>query len=94
MSSSLISLPELFEVSKRISIIDARKVYRFEALRLADARDRGLVHDKAQCTSAAIAGASERSMMKQTGHRSVQMVRRYIRDGSLFRENSAGKLGL
>lgn len=45
-------------------------------------------------TSAAIAGASERSIMVQTGHRSVQMVRRYIRDGSLFRENSAGKLGL
>jgi len=45
-------------------------------------------------TSAAISGASERSIMKQTGHRSVQMVRRYIRDGSLFRENSAGKLGL
>jgi hypothetical protein len=32
--------------------------------------------------------------MNQTGHRSVQMVRCYIRDGSLFRENSAGKLGL
>jgi site-specific recombinase XerD len=45
-------------------------------------------------TSAAIAGASERSIMNQTGHRSVLMVRRYIRDGSLFRENSAGKLGL
>jgi site-specific recombinase XerD len=45
-------------------------------------------------TSAAIAGASERSIMNQTGHRSVQMVRRYIRDGSLFRENSASKLGL
>jgi site-specific recombinase XerD len=45
-------------------------------------------------TSAAIAGASERSIMNQTGHRSVQMVRKYIRDGSLFRENSAGKLGL
>jgi site-specific recombinase XerD len=45
-------------------------------------------------TSAAIAGASERSIMNQTGHRSVQMVRRYIRDGNLFRENSAGKLGL
>jgi hypothetical protein len=28
----------------------------------------------------------ERWIMKQTGHRSVQMVRRYIRDGSLFRE--------
>jgi hypothetical protein len=45
-------------------------------------------------TSAAIAGASERSIMKQTGHRSVRMVRSYIRDGSLLRENSAGKLGL
>jgi site-specific recombinase XerD len=45
-------------------------------------------------TSAAIAGASERSIMAQTGHRSVQMVRRYIREGSLFRENSAGRLGL
>jgi integrase len=45
-------------------------------------------------TSAAMAGASERSIMKQTGHKSVQMVRRYIRDGSLFRENSAGRLGL
>jgi integrase len=45
-------------------------------------------------TAAAIAGASERSIMTQTGHRSVQMVRRYIRDGNLFRENSAGKLGL
>ena len=45
-------------------------------------------------TAAAVAGASERSIMNQTGHRSVQMVRRYIRDGNLFRENSAGKLGL
>ncbi len=45
-------------------------------------------------TAAAVAGASERSIMNQTGHRSVQMVRRYIRDGSLFRDNSAGKLGL
>jgi site-specific recombinase XerD len=45
-------------------------------------------------TTAAIAGASERSIMNQTGHRSVQMVRRYIRDGNLFRENSGGKLGL
>jgi len=45
-------------------------------------------------TTAAIAGASERSIMNQTGHRSVQMVRRYIRDGSLFKENSGAKLGL
>jgi integrase len=45
-------------------------------------------------TSAAIAGASERAIMNQTGHRSSAIVRRYIRDGSLFRENAAAKVGL
>jgi hypothetical protein len=32
--------------------------------------------------------------MAQTGHRSLKMVRHYIRDGSLFRENAAAKVGL
>jgi site-specific recombinase XerD len=45
-------------------------------------------------TAAAMHGASERSIMNQTGHRSVQMLRQYIREGNLFRDNSAGKLGL
>ena len=45
-------------------------------------------------TSAAAAGKSERAIMQQTGHRSVAMVRRYIREGSLFRENAAEGLGL
>jgi len=45
-------------------------------------------------TSAAMAGASERSIMNQTGHRSLNMVRRYIRDGSLFRDNAVAGLGL
>ncbi|RIV29285.1 integrase [Alicyclobacillaceae bacterium I2511] len=45
-------------------------------------------------TSAAMAGASERAIMAQTGHKSVHMVRRYIREGSLFRENAAAQVGL
>lgn len=45
-------------------------------------------------TSAAKAGASERAIMAQTGHKSVAMVRRYIRDGDLFRENAAAQVGL
>lgn len=45
-------------------------------------------------TSAAAAGVSERAIMNQTGHRSAAMVRRYIRDGSLFRENAAAGIGL
>jgi hypothetical protein len=35
----------------------------------------------------------ERSIMNQTGHRSSAMVRRHIRDGSLFRENAAANVG-
>jgi site-specific recombinase XerD len=45
-------------------------------------------------TSAAAAGAQERDIMRQTGHKSVQMVRRYIRDGELFRDNVSGLVGL
>ena len=45
-------------------------------------------------TSAAIAGKSERSIMNQTGHRSTATLRRYIRDGNLFRDNAAEGLGL
>jgi site-specific recombinase XerD len=45
-------------------------------------------------TTAARNGASERSIMRQTGHRSVQMVRRYIREAELFHDNASAKLGL
>ena len=45
-------------------------------------------------TSAAIAGASERRIQDQTRHRSVTMVRRYIRDGNLFRDNVSSIVGL
>ena len=80
----------------RLSGIDVARVVKKLALRggLDATAYAGHSLRAGHATSAAIAGASERSIMKQTGHRSVQMVRRYIRDGSLFRENSAGKLGL
>jgi len=45
-------------------------------------------------TAAAAGGAPERAIMRQTGHRSVEMVRRYIRAGSLFQENAAAYVGL
>ena len=80
----------------RLSGIDVARVVKKLAQRagLDPAKFAGHSLRAGHATSAAIAGASERSIMNQTGHRSVQMVRRYIRDGSLFRENSAGKLGL
>lgn len=80
----------------RLGAIDVARVVKKLAVRagLDAAKYAGHSLRAGHATSAAIAGASERSIMKQTGHRSVQMVRRYIRDASLFRENSAGKLGL
>jgi integrase len=45
-------------------------------------------------TQAYLNGATELAIMQQTGHRSLATVRKYIRQGSLFRDNPAGKLGL
>jgi len=45
-------------------------------------------------TQAAMNGASELAIMRQTGHRSLTTVRKYIREGTLFRDNAAAKLGL
>src|SRR5208283_4226591 len=80
----------------RLSGIDVARIVKKLAVRagLDAAKYAGHSLRAGHATSAAIAGASERSIMNQTGHRSVQMVRRYIRHGTLFRENSAGKLGL
>ena len=43
-------------------------------------------------TSAAAGGASERAIMAQTGHRSTDMVRRYIREANLFAADNAASL--
>lgn len=45
-------------------------------------------------TAAAMAGVSERVIQGQTGHKSLPILRRYIREGSLFRENAAAEVGL
>jgi site-specific recombinase XerD len=82
--------------ASRLSSIDVARVVKKLAQRagLDPSKYAGHSLRAGHATSAALAGASERSIMNQTGHRSVQMVRRYIRDGSLFRDNSAGRLGL
>ena len=83
-------------LSRRLSGADVARIVKKLAERagLDPAKFAGHSLRAGHATSAAASGASERSIMNQTGHRSVQMVRRYIREGSLFRENSAGKLGL
>ena len=43
-------------------------------------------------TSAAEAGAEERSIMAITGHKSTEMVRRYIKEANLFNNNALKKI--
>tara|TARA_B100000780_G_scaffold192943_1_gene135950 strand:- start:4832 stop:5788 length:957 start_codon:yes stop_codon:yes gene_type:complete len=43
-------------------------------------------------TSAAEAGAEERNIMAMTGHKSTEMVRRYIKDANLFKNNALNKI--
>lgn len=43
-------------------------------------------------TSAAIAGVAAHRIMAQTGHHSLEMLNRYIRDASMFENNAAGLL--
>jgi site-specific recombinase XerD len=43
-------------------------------------------------TSAAQAGAEERSIMAMTGHKTTQMVRRYIQEANLFKNNALNKI--
>ena len=45
-------------------------------------------------TSAAEAGAEERTIMAMTGHKSTEMVRRYIKDANLFKNNALNKIKL
>ena len=43
-------------------------------------------------TSAAELGAEERSIMTMTGHKTTQMVRRYIKEANLFKNNALNKI--
>ncbi len=43
-------------------------------------------------TVAAASGADERSIMAMTGHKTTQMVRRYIREANLFKDNALNKI--
>ena len=45
-------------------------------------------------TAAADAGADERSIMAMTGHKTTQMVRRYIREANIFKNNALNKIKL
>jgi site-specific recombinase XerD len=68
-----------------------------ESLKLASISVKGFSGHSLRAgfaTVAAINGASEREIQKTTGHMNLEVLRRYIRDGEMFRENASKKLGL
>lgn len=54
----------------------------------------GIVYAQGVGHGGAQTGVPERVIMAQTGHRSERIVRRYIWEGSLFRDNAAAEVGL
>ena len=45
-------------------------------------------------TAAADSGADERSIMAMTGHKTTQMVRRYIKEANIFKNNALNKINI
>ena len=46
----------------------------------------------ANSTTTAESGAEERNIMAMTGHKTTQMVRRYIKEANLFKNNALNKI--
>jgi integrase len=67
---------------------------RIAAVGLDPARFSGHSLRAGFCTSAAMAGSSERAIAAQSGHRSVQVLRRYIRIGGAFTDNAVTEVGM
>jgi hypothetical protein len=72
------------------------------ATKLAEAMAAGLNRDRYSghslraglATAASAAGASQKPIMDQGDWKSVQTVMRYVREGTLFKNNAAASIGL
>ena len=66
-----------------------------EHLRLAGIENKNFAGHSLRsgfATVAADSGADERSIMAMTGHKTTQMVRRYIKEANLFKNNALNKI--
>ncbi len=85
-----IKLGKIFDISdKSVSLII--KKYAFLA-GLDPKKYGGHSLRSGFATSTAEAGADERNIMAMTGHKTTQMVRRYINEANLFKNNALNKI--
>ena len=83
-------------VSERLSKRSVGEVIKraAKAAGLDPSRYSGHSLRSGHCTQSSRAGVAEHIIAQQTGHRSLSSLKRYIRLGRLFEENSADSLGL
>ena len=95
--------PVFLRFSKGSNLTNIRLTDQSVALIVKDYLDKAGIDNKNYsghslrsgfATSAAEAGAEERSIMAMTGHKTSQMVRRYIRDANIFKNNALNKIKL
>jgi len=83
-------------VSKRLSIRSVGNIIK-RAVKVAGfdpEKYSGHSLRSGHCTQASRSGVAEHVIAQQTGHKSIGSLKRYIRLGRLFEENSADSLGL
>ena len=87
---SEIKMGKIFDISdKSVALI----IKKYASLSGLDAnRYGGHSLRSGFATSAAESGAEERNIMAMTGHKTTQMVRRYIQEANLFKNNALNKI--
>ena len=83
-------------VSERLSCRSVGEVIKraARAAGLDPVRYSGHSLRSGHCTQAARSGVAEHIIMQQTGHKCRDTLKRYLRLGTIFKENSANSLGL
>ena len=81
---------KIFKISDKLVAITIKKYALLAGLEATKYGGHSLRSGFA--TSAAEAGAEERNIMAMTGHKTTQMVRRYIQEANLFKNNALNKI--
>ena len=82
----------IFEISDKSVALIIKKYA--EKIGLDSSRYAGHSLRSGFATTAAEFGAEERNIMAMTGHKTTQMVRRYIQEANLFKNNALNKIKL
>ncbi len=87
---SNINIGKIFKVSDKTVALTIKKYALMAGL--DNSKYAGHSLRSGFATSTAEIGADERSIMAMTGHKTTQMVRRYIQEANLFKNNALNKL--